>query len=275
VLRPEPVPAPGGTLWSQKPVSLALAAPERRGDYGLEASDLTIFAVQPGGAAEEAGLKRGDRVLAVNGKPALSWSDEVEGTIKSAGTQPVPITVRRDGKELTATVKPHLRKDRDETGVLQDVPDLGAAPDLNGFSEPERIWVRYSVPDAARRAVTNTAGFVRAQAIGIARIVTGHISSRAIGGPLMIADVARKAAESGWRELVVTMGAISVVLGLMNLIPVPVLDGFHVLTAFIEAIRRRPLSLRFREVANVVGIALLLTLMLYAFRNDAMRKWFE
>lgn len=275
VLRPEPVPAPGGTLWSQKPVSLALAAPERRGDYGLEASDLTIFAVQPGSAAEEAGLKRGDRVLAVNGKPALSWSDEVEGSIKSAGTQPVPMTVRRDGKEITATVKPHLRKDRDETGVLQDIPDLGAAPDLNGFSEPERIWVRYSLPDAARRAVANTAGFVRAQAIGIARIVTGHISSRAIGGPLMIADVARKAAESGWRELVVTMGAISVVLGLMNLIPVPVLDGFHVLTAFIEGIRRRPLSLRFREVANVVGIALLLTLMLYAFRNDAMRKWFE
>ena len=92
---------------------------------------------------------------------------------------------------------------------------------------------------------------------------------------LMIADVARKAAESGWRELIVTMGAISVVLGLMNLIPVPVLDGFHVLTALIEGIRRKPLSVRFREVANVVGIALLLTLMLYAFRNDAMRKWFE
>jgi regulator of sigma E protease len=91
----------------------------------------------------------------------------------------------------------------------------------------------------------------------------------------MIADVARKAAESGWRELLFTMGAISVVLGLMNLIPVPVLDGFHVLTSLIEGVRRRPLSLRFREVANVVGIALLITLMLYAFRNDAMRKWFE
>src|SRR6266850_1925816 len=227
VLRPEPVQAPGGTLWSYKPVSLAVPSPEKPGAYGLEASDLTIFAVQ------------------------------------------------RGGKELTFTVTPHLRKERDEAGVLQEVPDLGAAPDLNGFGDPERIWVRYSLPDAAARAVTNTFVFVRKQAIGIARIVTGQISSRAIGGPLMIADVARKAAESGWRELVFTMGAISVVLGLMNLIPVPVLDGFHVLTALIEAIRRRPLSVRFREVANVVGIALLLTLMLYAFRNDAMRKWFE
>jgi regulator of sigma E protease len=275
VLRPEGVQAPGATLWAQKPLALSLPAPGKAGDYGLEASDLTLFAVQPGGAAEEAGLKRGDRVLAINGRPALSWTDEVDAAIKAAGTQAVQVTVRREGKDLTAAVTPHLRKDRDEAGVLQDVPDLGAAPDVNGFADVERIWIRYSVPDAARRAVTNTAGFVRAQAIGIARIVTGHISSRAIGGPLMIADVARKAAESGWRELVITMGAISVVLGLMNLIPVPVLDGFHVLTALIEGIRRRPLSLRFREVANVVGIALLLTLMLYAFRNDAMRKWFE
>jgi regulator of sigma E protease len=275
VLRPDPVEAPGGTLWTQKPLTLSLPAPASSGAYGVEASDLTLFAVQPDGAADQAGLKRGDRVLALNGRPALSWTDEVDGAVKAAGTRPLQITVRRDGKELTATVTPHLRKDRDEAGVLQDVPDLGAAPDLNGFADAERIWIRYSVPDAARRAVLNTGGFVRAQAIGIARIITGHISSRAIGGPLMIADVARKAAENGWRELIITMGAISVVLGLMNLIPVPVLDGFHVLTAFIEAIRRRPLSLRFREVANVVGIALLLTLMLYAFRNDAMRKWFE
>ncbi len=278
VLRPLPVAAPGGTLWSNEPLSLSLPAPGEPGEpgaYGLEARDLTIFAVQPGGAADEAGLRRGDRLLAVDGKPVFSWSDEVDGAIKSSGTRPVRIAIRRDGAEMTLTVTPHLKKDRDEAGVLQDIPDLGASPDLNGFVEPERIWVRYSVPEAARRAVANTAGFVRAQAIGIARIVTGHISSRAIGGPLMIADVARKAAENGWRELVVTMGAISVVLGLMNLIPVPVLDGFHVLTALIEAVRRRPLSLRFREVANVVGIALLITLMLYAFRNDAMRKWFE
>jgi len=275
LLRPEAVQAPGGTLWSEKPVSLTLPAPDAPGAYGLEASDLTLFAVQPGGAADQAGLKRGDRVLAVNGRPAFSWSDEVDAAIRAAGTQPVRIAVRRDGKELSFAVTPHPRKDRDETGLLQDVPDLGAAPDLNAFAEAERIWVRYALPDAAYRAVTNTGVFVRKQAIGIVRIVTGHISSRAIGGPLMIADVARKAAENGWRELVFTMGAISIVLGLMNLIPVPVLDGFHVLTAFIEGIRRRPLSVRFREVANVVGIALLLTLMLYAFRNDAMRKWFE
>ncbi|MCA1829820.1 MAG: RIP metalloprotease RseP [Myxococcales bacterium] len=275
VLRPLPVAAPGATLWRDQPLTLDVPAPSKPGDYGIEASDLTLFAVQPGSAAEQAGLRRGDRVLAVNGAAALSWGDEVDAPLKAAGTQPLQMTVRRAGKPLTVTITQHLRKDRDETGVLQDVPDFGALPDLNSFAEGERVWIRYPIPDAFRRAILNTAGFVRAQSIGIARILTGHISSRAIGGPLMIADVARKAAESGWRDLIVTMGAISVVLGLMNLLPVPVLDGFHVLSAIIEGIRRRPLSLRFREVANVVGIALLLTLMLYAFRNDAMRKWFE
>ena len=285
VLRPRDPPAssatvpPGATPSSgatpPKPLPLEVAAPAKPGDYGLEPSDLTLFNVQPGSAAEEAGLRRGDRVLAVNGTPVLSWGDEVDSALKAAGTQKVALEVRRDGKPLTVSVAQHLRKERDETGVQVEVPDLGALPDLNGFADGQYIRVQYSLPDAFRRAVLNTGGFVRAQALGISRLITGRISSRAIGGPLMIADVARKAAESGWRDLIVTMAAISVVLGIMNLLPVPVLDGFHVLSALIEAIRRRPLSVRFREVANVVGIALLLTLMLYAFRNDAMRKWFE
>jgi regulator of sigma E protease len=276
VLRPKPVPAPGATLWSDEPRKLSLPAPASKGDFGLEASDLTLFVVQPGSAAEEAGLRRGDRVLSVNGVTAISWGDEVDPTLKAAGTSPVPMVVRRDGRPLEVTVRQHLREEHDESGVLVKVPDLGALPDLNSFADAERIWVRYSIPDAAKRAVLGTAGFVRAQSLGIARILTGRISSKAIGGPLMIADVARKAAEQGWRDLVVTMGAISVVLGLMNLLPVPVLDGFHVLSAAIEAVRRRPLSLRFREVANLVGIALLIGLMLFAFRNDALRwKWFE
>ncbi len=275
VLRPERVEAPGGTLWRDQPLSFTLAAPAAPGDYGLEASDLTLFAVQPGGAADEAGLRRGDRVLSVNGTQALSWSDEVDSALKARGTQPVEMTVRRDGKTLTVTVKQHLRKMRDETGMMVEAPDLGASPDQYAASEPERIQVRDSFADGMRHAVFGTLESVRLQALGIARIITGQVSSRAIGGPLMIADVARKAAEAGWREMLITMSMISMALGLMNLIPVPVLDGFHVLTSLIEGIRRKPLSLRFREVANVVGIALLLTLMLYAIRNDAIRMWFQ
>ena len=81
VLRPREVPAPGATLWRDEPVKLDVSAPPKPGAYGIEASDLTLFAVQPGSAADQAGLRRGDRVLAVNGTPALSWGDEVDAVI--------------------------------------------------------------------------------------------------------------------------------------------------------------------------------------------------
>jgi regulator of sigma E protease len=274
VLRRREVPAPGATLWAYEPVQLTLDA--EGANSGIESADLTLFAVQPGSAAEEAGLRRGDRVLAMAGKPIVWWFDEAEAIRRAKGAEPFEMTVRRDGKPLTVTVRQHLRTARDDAGIRVQVPELGASPDTAIFSaEPERIWVRYPLADAATRSFTETAGAIRGLALGIAKIVSGRISSEAIGGPIMIADVARKAADEGWQVFVYVMAMISVNLGLMNLIPLPVLDGFHVLSAAIEGVRRRPLSLRFREIANVVGIALVLGLMLFALRNDAMRKFFE
>jgi regulator of sigma E protease len=274
VLRRQEVPAPGAVLWTQSPVRITEVFDGS--PSGIESADLTLFAVQPGSAAAEAGLQRGDRVVSFNGKPVVWWYDEVETPRRAAGAEPLTFTVRRDGKLLDLTVRQHLRSARDETGVRVKVPDLGASPDAAIFAgEPERIWVRFPVAEAFRRSVEETAGATRGLALGIAKIVTGHISSEAIGGPIMIADVARKAADEGWQMFVYVMAMISVNLGLLNLVPVPVLDGFHVLSAAIEGVRRRPLSLRFREIANVVGIALVIGLMLFALRNDAMRKFFE
>jgi len=274
VLRRREVTAPGGTLWAYDPVQVTLDA--SGADPGVEAADLTLFAVQPGSAAAEAGLRRGDRVVSMAGKPIVWWFDEAEAIRRAKGAEPFEMTVRRDGKPVTVTVRQHLRSARDDAGVRVQLPELGAAPDAAIFSgETDRIWVRYPISEAAMRSFTETAGAIRGLALGIAKIVSGRISSEAIGGPLMIADVARKAADEGWQVFVYVMAMISVNLGLMNLIPLPVLDGFHVLSAGIESVRRRPLSLRFREIANVVGIALVLGLMLFALRNDAMRKFFE
>ena len=274
VLRRREVPAPGATLWAYEPVQLTLEA--TGADPGIESADLTLFAVQPGSAAAEAGLRRGDRVLTMAGTPIVWWFDEAEAIRRAKGADPFDMTVRRDGKPLTVTVHQHLRTVRDDAGVRVQVPELGASPDGSIFSaETERIWVRYPIGEAVSRSFTETAGAIRGLALGIAKIVSGRISSEAIGGPIMIADVARKAADEGWQVFVYVMAMISVNLGLMNLIPLPVLDGFHVLSAGIEGVRRRPLSLRFREIANVVGIALVLGLMLFALRNDAMRKFFE
>ena len=283
VLRPRGIAAPGATLWAHDPVTLRLAAPEKPGAYGLEASDMTLFVVQPGSGAWDSGLRRGDKILSVAGKPAYAWSDEVEPALAAAfhpeapdklKLDPVPFVIRRDGKELTVQVLQHLHQDRDETGFPASLPELGALPGLISASEPERIFVTYSPMQAVNHAIADTGQMLRSQALGIARMISGHIPTRSIGSVLLMADVARKAVDQGWREVLLTMSTISIVLGFMNLLPVPVLDGFHVLSALFEAIRKKPFSLRFREVANVVGLALLFTLMLYAMRNDLIRKFF-
>ncbi|HLV61471.1 MAG TPA: M50 family metallopeptidase, partial [Fredinandcohnia sp.] len=105
----------------------------------------------------------------------------------------------------------------------------------------------------------------------IGKLLTGQIAFSNVGGPIQIYDVATRAAQQGWEIFLHTMALISINLGLLNLLPVPVLDGGHILQSGIEMVRRKPLSLRTRELANMVGLALLLALMLFAMRNDVVR----
>jgi regulator of sigma E protease len=114
---------------------------------------------------------------------------------------------------------------------------------------------------------------VRLTVLGIGKILTGDISFKTVGGPIMLFSIAAEAAEAGLGTFLFQMALISVNLGLMNLLPIPVLDGGHIVTAALEGLTRRRLSLRVREVANWVGLVLLLTLMVVVFGNDIMRKW--
>ena len=107
--------------------------------------------------------------------------------------------------------------------------------------------------------------------IGLYRIATRQISFENVGGPLMLFKIAADAAEEGLSKFVSTMALISVNLGLMNLLPIPVLDGGNIAQALLEAVTRRPLSARARMVAQGVGLALLVTLMLFVFKNDIVR----
>src|SRR5712692_3924058 len=178
VLRRLEVPAPGGTLWAQEPVRLTLDA--AGAGSGIECADLNLFAVQPGSAADEAGLRRGDRVISIDGKPVVWWFDEVETVRRAKGAEPFPMTVHRDGKLLTVTVRQHLRTERDESGIRVQVPELGAAPDAAIFSgETERIWVRYPIGEAAARSFTETVGAIR----GLADVRVRHGHDQREPGP--------------------------------------------------------------------------------------------
>src|SRR4030042_561060 len=132
---------------------------------------------------------------------------------------------------------------------------------------PADARVRSSPPDAG----ANLAEVVRRTVLGIAKIVKGDISFKTVGGPIMLFSIAAQAAEEGLESFLFKMALISVNLGLMNLLPIPVLDGGHIATCLVETVTRRPLSIRARELANLVGIILLVMLMIVVFKNDIVR----
>jgi regulator of sigma E protease len=126
---------------------------------------------------------------------------------------------------------------------------------------------------AVERGVEETFSVIKFISVGLLRLVQGRVSLSSLSGPITIYDIAGQAGARGTTYFVWAMALISVNLGLINLLPIPVLDGGHLLFFLFEAARRRPLPLRIREVASLAGMVVLLLLMLVAFKNDVERRW--
>ena len=233
-----------------------------------------IASVDPGSPADQAGLRRGDAIAAMNGERVLSYRDLNARSAAFTRGQPVELTLA-DGRN--ATLMPEERVELDELTreprtqlVLGFQPLRSSAADLDALLV-ETVPLSVGPAEAARVAVRNLNEVTRLTVLGIARIVTGDISFKTVGGPIMLFQIAAQAAKEGLESFLFKMALISVNLGLMNLLPVPVLDGGHMVASVLEGVTRRPLSLRAREVANMVGIVLLLTLMVFVFKNDIAR----
>ena len=279
VVREKPIALPGATLASFDPVKLVdVPTCSDRGPTFLPADpSLSTFiaAVVPGSPADKAGLRRGDAIAAIDGKPVRSFMRDVNalGRVFQAG-KPVKLELS-DGR--TATLVPakesyvdDLTKDRMERLVLGFHPDRRALVDARALVVAEVPLSRGPV-EMAQLAGRQLSEVVRLTVLGIQRIITGQISFKTVGGPIMLFSIASEAAEEGWASFLFKMALISVNLGLMNLLPIPVLDGGHIAQAMVEGVTRRPLSLRAREIANIVGIILLFTLMIFVFKNDIVR----
>jgi regulator of sigma E protease len=278
VLREDVARAPGVALSSYEPVALRGVPTCAAGRPSLAIADpgvsAFVGAVTPGGPAEQAGLRRGDAIVAVNGKPVRSYRDlNLLGGEFEAG-QPVKLALL-DGRELTLV--PGEEAFLDEfTKERQTRVVLGFAPDQRAVVEPEALvaeQVPLQIPflEAARHSFAHLGDVIRLTVLGVGKIVTGDISFKNVGGPIMLFSIAAQAAEEGIESFLFKMALISVNLGLMNLLPIPVLDGGHLATCLVEWITRRPLSIRTREIANLVGIAMLVVLMLFVFKNDIVR----
>ncbi len=279
VLRERPVDLPGAALSTWAPLALKGVPTCHRGGPTLALADpgvsTLVAAVVPGSPAAKAGLERGDAIAAVDGKPVRSFREvnAVLGASLKVG-RPVALALA-DGR--TATLVPEEQAYVDEvTGERKTRPFLGFEPDQRAPVQgaallAEQVPLHMGFLEVASAAVANLVEVTRITALGIARIADGTISFRTVGGPIMLFRIAAQAAEQGLESFLFKMALISVNLGLMNLLPIPVLDGGHLAACLVEGVTRRPLSLRSREIANLVGILLLVLLMIAVFKNDIVR----
>ena len=217
-----------------------------------------------GDPAEQAGLKPGDVVVALEGQPVLSWDELAERIHQRAG-QPTRLEVKRGAETLAITVTPKKGKVPGPDGKETEVGLVGIRPGGSVTmvrSNPiSALWEGRRV--VGRRHLKT--------AIGLYKIVVGQLDRSNIGGPIQIAKTAGEQARQGIVSLALFTAVISINLFLLNLLPVPMLDGGHLLFFAFEAVLGRPLSVRKREVAQQVGFALLMLLMVFAFYNDFKR----
>jgi regulator of sigma E protease len=278
VVRERPLELPAATLAAYDTLKLAAVPTCVDGRPAFLPADPAVStfvaAVAPGTPAERAGLARGDAIASVNGAPVRSFRD-----VNALGREFKPgVAVRlglQDGR--TVSLVPENEKYVDDlTKESKERLLLGFYPDRRPVDARsllvEEVPLSRGVAEIARLSVRQLTEVVRLTVLGIARIVTGDISFKTVGGPLMLFQIAVDAAEEGWGTFLFQMALISVNLALMNLLPIPVLDGGHIAQALLESVTRRPLSVRSREIANIVGLVLLITLMLFVFKNDIVRR---
>ena len=225
-----------------------------------------IGSIIPGSAAAEAGMLPGDTVLSIDGHAINEWGQIPEMVGASEG-RPMQFIVKRDGQEHSLTMTP-TRMDR-----------------TNMFGEQETAWmigvgagnaVRYEelgMFDAARQGLWQTWNVIDLTVQSIKKLVSGSVAAENVGGPIMIAEMLGKSVEHGIMPLIMLAAFISVNLGLLNLLPIPVLDGVLILFCLIEMIIRRPVPEKLQEYAMRAGVAFLICLMLFATFND-VKRWF-
>jgi regulator of sigma E protease len=269
--QPEPTPKDTPAALAFKDVPLGPGTGLER--LGVERADLYVFGVAADGAAAKAGLVRGDRLLAINGKPipSFQWFGLALQELKD---KPFELTWQRGAEQRSTTVAQLKVPVKDELGNKLPVLQLGLT---NGDRVPatlpplDLVSLHMGPGEALAASLKIVPEFTRKTVLVVAMLFTGDVPLQTVGGPVMMYQMAARSAEEGWGYFLQLLAAISINLGVMNLLPIPILDGFHLVSAGWEAVRRRPIPERAREVANMVGLAMLVLLMIVVFKNDITR----
>ncbi len=222
--------------------------------------------VMVGTVAEKIGLTPGDHILAIDGQPLTSWKDLVE-LVSTSPNVSLDLEVSRNGTNMTIVAVPELVSIQGGKSVGR----LGIKPKP---AEPDPYWYRkyqYGFIEAFVVAAHRTLDVIELILVSIKKMIFGHISLDNISGPITIAQVAGDTASYGLEPFMNFLAYLSVSLGVLNLLPIPMLDGGHILYALIEAVRGKPLSIKAQQRGISVGVTIIAAFMLLAFYNDIAR----
>ena len=229
---------------------------------GVPVLTTRIGSVEPKTPAAEAGLKKGDRILGIDGTQVEKW-EELSDKIKQSGGKTVTLRIERDNAQTEIQIQPVLREGKSVFGEKKDVWIIGIASEV--AMEKSAPWT------ALAQGFYKTGEFSVLTVVGLFKMITGAMSPKNIGGPLMIAQVAGQQAQEGPASFFFFIALLSVNLGVLNLLPIPVLDGGHLFFFLMEWLIGRPVEVKYRERAQQIGVFILILIMIYAFYNDVTR----
>jgi regulator of sigma E protease len=224
--------------------------------------------VRDGSPAQVAGLKTGDLIVAIDENPISTW-DDMTHIINGSDGNTLAISVQRDGTQMAFSVTPELVATQNLLGENIQRYMIGI-----GFSG-ETYTKELNPLQACGESLIQTYRVTELMVVIIAKLISGDISTDTIGGPIMIAKMAGDQAKAGLAHLISFIALISINLAIINLLPIPILDGGHLLFFIIEAIKKRPVSVKVREVAQQIGLFILILLIILVFYNDITKIFFS
>jgi len=235
---------------------------------GVPSLTTDIGSIQPGSPAEVAGIRAGDNVQSIDGRNVGRWSDLAE-IITTSGGKELTLKLKRDGTLQDVRVKPESVKAKNVFGEDVDSWKIGVGASSNTFIE------RQNPIRAVWTGMEQTWAITELTLISIVKMVQGIVSPDSLGGPILIAQMAGAHVKKGIMNFVFFMALLSINLAVLNLFPIPVLDGGHLMFFLIELVTGKEVNIKWRERAQQVGFFILVMLMIFVFYNDIMRIFGE